>query len=169
MAIKNTLFQLLLATPLALAHPHGENEPLHAAQPARRGLSHCAAKFEEQDLHRRMAKRHLDEVAQLKKERGLEHLPTVIDKRQMPGFPTIPGFGGGAAIDREHLTKVMGTDHASDKEVSKDTKAVSLFEDAGSCVLSPEVTEGPLCKLTLRPVDSPRVAFPPSFDANETA
>lgn len=44
------------------------------------------------------------------------------------------------------MEEILNTDHESDKDVSLDTDAASLFADAGACVLSPEVTEGPLCK-----------------------
>lgn len=43
------------------------------------------------------------------------------------------------------MEEVLNTDHQSDREVTADTDPAELFADAGSCVLSPEVTEGPLC------------------------
>lgn len=69
-----TALCLLLAAPLALAHPHGGPEPLHNARPRPRGLNHCGARFEETNLSKRTADRHMAEVANLKRERGLEHL-----------------------------------------------------------------------------------------------
>lgn len=44
------------------------------------------------------------------------------------------------------MEEILNTDHESDMDVSVDTDPASLFADAGACVLSPEVTEGPLCK-----------------------
>lgn len=73
MELKNAL-KLLLAAPLALAHPHGASEPLHNAMPRPRGLGHCNAHFEATNLSKRTAERHMAEVANLKRERGLEHL-----------------------------------------------------------------------------------------------
>lgn len=69
-----TALHLLLAAPLALAHPHGTAEPLHNAKPLPRGLGHCGARFEETNLSKRTADRHMAEVANLKRERGLEHM-----------------------------------------------------------------------------------------------
>lgn len=63
-----------------------------------------------------------------------------IHRRQFGGFP---GFGGG---DPARIEEVLGTNHKSDSEITLETDPVELFADAGSCVLSPEVTEGPLCK-----------------------
>ena len=73
MELKNAL-KLLLAAPLALAHPQGASEPLHNAMPRPRGLGHCNAHFEATNLSKRTAERHMAEVANLKRERGLEHL-----------------------------------------------------------------------------------------------
>lgn len=73
MELKSVL-ALVLAAPLALAHPHGASEPLHNAKPRPRGLAHCNAHFEATGLHKRTAERHMSEVANLKRERGLEHL-----------------------------------------------------------------------------------------------
>ena len=76
MELKTALY-LLLVAPLALAHPHGGSEPLHNAKPRPRGLNHCSARFEETNLSKRTAERHMAEVANLKRERGLEHLYVV--------------------------------------------------------------------------------------------
>lgn len=46
------------------------------------------------------------------------------------------------------MEEILNTDHLSDKEVTADTDPAELFADAGACVLSPEVTEGPLCTFT---------------------
>ncbi|CAI4214782.1 unnamed protein product [Parascedosporium putredinis] len=136
MQLKSLFVQLMAAAPVALAHPHGAHEPLHMAKPLPRGLGHCHAHFERSNLSKRTAERHLAEVDTLKKERGLEHLPT-IHRRQFGGFP---GFGGG---DPAVIADILGKSHKSDKDVTVDTDPAELFADAGSCVLSPEVTEGP--------------------------
>lgn len=40
---------------------------------------------------------------------------------------------------------VLSKDHFVDEPYDEDTPADELFKDAGACVLTPEVTEGPLC------------------------
>ncbi|SPO06117.1 related to protocatechuate 3,4-dioxygenase beta subunit [Cephalotrichum gorgonifer] len=135
MELKRALLGLVLAAPLALAHPHGVAEPQHNAKPLPRGLGHCSKSFEASNLSKRTAERHMAEVEQLKKERGLEHMRT-IHRRQFGG-----GFGGG---DPAFIEEILNTDHKTDKDVTADTDPLELFADAGSCVLSPEVTEGPL-------------------------
>ena len=37
--------------------------------------------------------------------------------------------------------------HASDEDYTIDTDPAVLFEGSGSCVLNPEATEGPFCKI----------------------
>ena len=40
---------------------------------------------------------------------------------------------------------VSKIDHKTNKPVSKDMDAATLFKDAGACILMPYVDEGPLC------------------------
>ena len=72
---------------------------------------------------------------------GLTASRPTIHRRQFGG-----GFGGDPAVVEE----ILNTDHRSDKEVTAETDPAELFADAGACVLSPELTEGPLCKFPER-------------------
>jgi hypothetical protein len=49
-------------------------------------------------------------------------------------------------ISGRDFTEVLNTNHKSSKAFTAATKGAELFADAGACMLSPEVTEGPLCQ-----------------------
>lgn len=46
---------------------------------------------------------------------------------------------------RDYLS-VSRIDHKTNKAVSKNMDASTLFKDAGACILMPYVDEGPLCR-----------------------
>lgn len=107
---------------LTAAHPAVGGKPLPMS---RRSLSHCQQHFAKRDMQDHNVARRAAEWRRLRKERGLEDRP-VARKRD--------------------YTDVLNTDHESDREVSPNTDDEELFGETNNCVLSPEVTEGPLCK-----------------------
>lgn len=54
-------------------------------------------------------------------------------------------------IRRRDYKQVLDTDHGLDEKYDENTPAEVLFGSSGSCMLDPEVTEGPLCKSRPRP------------------
>lgn len=77
MGLKGTLANLLLAAPLALAHPHpgGGREKVyhHAAVPVhQRNLNHCTKRFEEEEFVKRTTAKHSDEFMKLRRAIGKE-------------------------------------------------------------------------------------------------
>lgn len=54
-------------------------------------------------------------------------------------------------IRRRDWNEVIGTDHLVDADYNENTSAEELFGASGSCMLDPEVTEGPLCELQETP------------------
>lgn len=74
MTLKTLLASLLLAAPLAVAHP-GHNEALasHAALPLqRRSLAHCQKEFSHPEFVKRTVEAHGQELARLRRSLGLE-------------------------------------------------------------------------------------------------
>jgi hypothetical protein len=87
MGLKNALIHLLLAAPLGLAHPAGEKEPLHAAQPLYlRSLDHCQEHFDEPEFKKRIVDRHMAEFNHLRRKRGLEEVYGLPCSQKEPRF-----------------------------------------------------------------------------------
>lgn len=74
MALKHILSSLLLATPLALAHPgHEEHVYAHNALPLeRKSLAHCQAEFSQPEFIKRTVEIHGAELARLRRQLGLD-------------------------------------------------------------------------------------------------
>jgi len=77
MGLKSTLAGLLLAAPLALAHPHPgdgrEKVYQHAAYPRdERHLGSCAKQFEEDEFKAKRAMKHGEEFMRLRRAAGFE-------------------------------------------------------------------------------------------------
>lgn len=128
MGLQTTLLLLAAAAGLALAHPHGQEKPTaqHAAQPLyMRSLSHCdaAGRAADPEAASRLVARREVEVARLRRERGLH-----------------------AHAEKRDYRTVLDMDHRANGTFSPSSKASDLFANTGSCILTPEVTEGPLCK-----------------------
>lgn len=74
MTLKALLSGLLLAAPLAVAHPgHHEEVAQHAARPLKgRDLSHCSKRFKEPAFHKRFVEKNGDEFLRLRRSAGIE-------------------------------------------------------------------------------------------------
>lgn len=118
---------LLLAAPLALAHPgHHEEVHAHAANPLeRKSLGHCSRQFNDPEFIRRTVEAHGREFMRVKRELGVEPVQT------------------RSLRPRDYLS-VSKIDHKSTKTVTKGMDVSTLFSDAGACMLMPVVDEGPL-------------------------
>lgn len=74
MTLKAVLSGLLLAAPLAVAHPSGhEPVPQHAARPLKgRDLNHCSKRFKEPTFQKRFVEKNGDEFLRLRRSAGIE-------------------------------------------------------------------------------------------------
>lgn len=72
MALKTFLTSLLLASPLALAHPgHREKVYAHSAQPLeRKSLRHCEREFNDPEFIKRTAEGYGRELARVRRSLG---------------------------------------------------------------------------------------------------
>lgn len=79
MGLKNILSSVLLAAPLALAHPGKEEVWQHAAVPMeRRSLDHCSKEFNDPEFIRRTVESHGREYMRLRREVGIEPEATCV-------------------------------------------------------------------------------------------
>lgn len=113
---------------IIFAHP-GQNvqqeiaqRSAYMAQAEHRSLDHCAAKLKERGFQARAIARRRAKVESLRKKRSLE---------------------------ARDFKSVLNTSHHSEKNYTSETPADVIFAGNKSCVLSPEVTEGPYCKCML--------------------
>ncbi|KAG6361767.1 hypothetical protein INS49_009995 [Diaporthe citri] len=111
-----------MAATMAAAH---HNHDIKREQAMRRtllehtkkDLSHCVAKIRRNGLEARNVKRRADQAAALIEKKGL-----------MKGVRDL---------------SALNTSHLSGEDYTLDTPEETIFASNGSCVLSPEVTEGP--------------------------
>lgn len=109
----------------ALAHPgHDGTAEMHQraaymATAERRSLAHCAAHLKARGHEERLIARRKAIVANRNKKRSVE---------------------------RRDFTSVLATDHHSNESYTPATPDDVIFAGNTSCILSPEVTEGPYCE-----------------------
>ena len=128
MVVLNKTLALLAAALLPsaiLAHPghdiKAENaqRAAYLAKAERRSLAHCAEKLKERGIQGRSIARRQAQVQKLRKKNNLEA--------------------------RDFRT-ALNTSHHSAHNYTSQTPADVLFAGNASCILSPEVTEGPYCE-----------------------
>jgi hypothetical protein len=118
------LFVAALLPAAGLAHPGHDvtaeiaQRAAYMAQAERRSLSHCAAKLKERGIEQRSIARRQAHVEMLRKKRSLKG---------------------------RDIKKVLNTSHHSTEDYNLETPPDILFAGKSSCILSPEVTEGPYC------------------------
>ncbi|KAI9741215.1 MAG: hypothetical protein M1834_002931 [Cirrosporium novae-zelandiae] len=129
--VKLAIFQTLLAASLATtALAHGGNHELHLRTHAKR------AGFYEN------SKRALQQCAQHMKARGIEQ--TAIERRQALAQKL---SRRSTVLQARNSTESINTDHETNLTgVTIDTEPSVLFSGNISCMLVPEVTQGPYCK-----------------------
>jgi hypothetical protein len=123
----DTSLVLLAAVLLPSIHAHpGHNIKAEVAQRAaymakieRRSLAHCASKIKERGIEQRSIARRQEHVEKLRKKQSIEA--------------------------RDFRT-ALNTTHHSTHNYTSQTPVDVLFAGNSSCILSPEVTEGPYCK-----------------------
>lgn len=130
MVFINKSLVLLMASivpAVVLAHP-GHDVRTEAAERAaskaqmqHRSLAHCAEKLKERGVEARSIARRQAAVNKLRQKRDLE----------ARDFPT-----------------VLNTSHHSTEKYNSQTPPEVLFAGNNSCILTPEVTEGPYCRLS---------------------
>jgi hypothetical protein len=91
----------------------------YMAQAERRSLAHCADKFKERGIEQRSVARRQAHVERLRKKRSIE---------------------------ARDFREALNTSHQSTQNYTSETPADILFAGNNSCILSPEVTEGPYCE-----------------------
>ena len=110
---------------IILAHPgHDHTEEVaqrsaYFAHAERRSLAHCAGILKERGIHRRNIARREAVVEKLRKK---------------------------LALEIRDIGTVLNTSHHSTENYTSETPADILFAGNNSCILSPEVTEGPYCE-----------------------
>lgn len=135
--LSSSLLLLLQLATSAWAHPAGHDE--HVPQPLeRRNLDHCDREFNHPEFLSRTVEIHGKEYARLRRALGLESP----DPEAMAAAVSSPKKRG--VFDKRNYISVSKIDHKSNKTVTKATDPVSLFSDAGACILMPSVDQGPL-------------------------
>ncbi|KAB5582788.1 Intradiol ring-cleavage dioxygenase [Coniochaeta sp. 2T2.1] len=104
-----------------LAHPGHDHDAEQAVrrealQFSKRDLSHCAAKIKARGLEARSVKRRSGIANNLLKKRNLKN---------------------------RDIDELLDTSHHSSESFTLDTPVETIFASNNSCILSPEVTEGP--------------------------
>lgn len=139
---------VLLSGP-ALAHPgHDLKEEIAERRDflstvKRADLSHCAEKLKARGVNERNVARRKALVEHARaKSRSLSAAEARYQENKR-----LLGVGG---IAKRDLASVLATSHNSTSlGYSLNTDVATLFAGNNSCVLTPEVTQGPYCKLFL--------------------
>lgn len=134
------LLAVALFPAATLAHPGHDvtaeiaQRAAYMAQAERRSLSHCAEKLKERGIEQRSIARRQAHVERLRKKRSLE---------------------------TRDVKEVLNKSHHSTEGYTSETPADILFAGNASCILSPEVTEGPYCKEKLPKHGEPALTIGP--------
>lgn len=122
------LFLLAMLTSTVLSHPgHDIRQEMRERatffETNKRDLSHCAAQMNSRGIEQATIQRRAAVAKEARKKRGLdEHAPS---------------------IEARDAGTVINTSHLSSINYTEDTDESVIFSGNNSCVLSPEVTEGP--------------------------
>ena len=122
----NLFASFLLLSGAATAHP-GHNVAQEAAERRdflnsvkRSSLAHCAEKLKARGVEARNVARRSAQISKARQKRGLK---------------------------KRDLESVLSASHnQTDQGYTLNTDASTLFAGINSCVLTPEVTQGPYCK-----------------------
>ncbi|KFY74456.1 hypothetical protein V501_04633 [Pseudogymnoascus sp. VKM F-4519 (FW-2642)] len=128
MHFSTLLTSVALAASFVAAHPgHDISQEIREREIALRSLppnlAHCAEKMRKRGITADAGKRRALLAKYAREERGLD-----VDAPHIQG--------------RDYTT-VLNTDHKSTKGYTPQTSESTIFANTGSCILSPEVTEGP--------------------------
>lgn len=117
--------------------------PLHS-----RSLSQCASKLKVRGLESKNVARRAHAVRQLRRRRGID---TRMSETSLAGYldsETNLTFSPDAKFLRARSTEdVLNTSHKSNMtNVNPSTDPSILFGSEATCILGPDVTQGPYCK-----------------------
>ncbi|CAK7230017.1 hypothetical protein SCUCBS95973_007431 [Sporothrix curviconia] len=141
--LSSSLLLLLQLAASAWAHPAGHGEEAPVPQPLeRRNLDHCDKEFGDPEFLRRTVESHGKEYARLRRAIGLEAPDPAVLGEQAASVAAAKKRK--RSLDKRNYISVSKIDHKSNKTVTKATDPVSLFSDAGACILMPSVDQGPL-------------------------
>lgn len=109
---------------------------------SKKDLSHCAAKMKSRGLEQRAIARRTATAKNERKKRSLAASKSI---------PPIEITSNLTSIDAPFLkardaASVAATEHSSAVNYTASTDEATLFSGNSSCILSPEVTQGPYCK-----------------------
>lgn len=127
MGLGNSFAGLLLAAPLAWAHP-GHHEPVyqHRNMPREaRSLQQCDKTFATREFHERTVENFGEELLRLRRSLGIE-------PHDSP------------ALHKRDYISVSRIDHRKNITVTLQMPPASLFSNYGACMLMPAVDQGPL-------------------------
>jgi hypothetical protein len=111
----------------------------------RADLSHCAAKLKARGVQQRNIARRAALVNHHREKRKMLQRP-FYNVRVCERPPMLTAYLGG--LKKRDAATVLATSHNStDLGYTLNTDAATLFAGNNSCVLTPEVTQGPYCKL----------------------
>lgn len=124
--ITQTIAGLALLSGLVSSHPgHDLTEEIAERREflgsvKRSSLAHCADKLRARGVAARNVARRAEQISRVRQKRG---------------------------IAKRDLDSIIGTSHnQTDEGFTLKTDADTLFSGINSCVLTPEVTQGPYCK-----------------------
>ncbi|OIW24725.1 hypothetical protein CONLIGDRAFT_103685 [Coniochaeta ligniaria NRRL 30616] len=125
-----TIIAGALAAVVVVAHPGHDHDAeqlvrREALKFSKRDLSHCAANIKARGLEARSIKRRSELATGLLKKRHLQN---------------------------RDLTSLLNVSHHSSESYTLDTPVGTIFATNNSCILSPEVTEGPYCECSSEPL-----------------
>lgn len=159
MHFSTLLTSVALAASFVAAHPgHDISQEIREREIALRSLppnlAHCAEKMRKRGITADAGKRRALLAKYAREERGLDvGKQHGISPKNHSGVLTL--LSDAPHIQGRDYTTVLNTDHKSTKGYTPQTSESTIFANTGSCILSPEVTEGPYCTL--------RTQWPPSF------
>lgn len=137
---------LALLTGFAAAHPGHDltqeikerREFLNSVK--RTNLDHCAGQLKARGVQKRNIERRAALLEKARAKRASETLRTSY-------CSSILNYLIGGLTKKRDLNSVLATDHnATDLGYTTNTDAATLFAGYNSCLLTPEVTQGPYCR-----------------------
>ncbi|PQE33172.1 extracellular dioxygenase protein [Rutstroemia sp. NJR-2017a WRK4] len=127
----------VLSSALVTAHPghdiKREIEELEKAHEyTRRDISHCYSKLKARGIHQQTANRRAEILKAEREKRGITAEPSQLKLRELPQI-----------LDARDAGTVLNTSHLSSVTYSPSDGYGTVFTGNQSCILVPEVTEGP--------------------------
>jgi len=130
-----------------LAHPgHDIREELaeraEFLKHSKKDLSHCAASLKRRGIEARNVARRSAAVKNLRKKRSLS-TSKIIPAESKPNYDELTNYTEAKHLRVRDAATVLNTTHLSSTSYNTFTNEKTLFSGNNSCLLSPEVTQGP--------------------------